>query len=72
MTPKERHAELSRLRAAWTEAVCQVSLEEPGTHQWNQARLAERYRGAEYAAALSEPYRRLVGRQEAAAGRRTA
>ena len=60
MTPEDRHSELSRLRAVWTEAVCQVALEAPGTHQWNQARLIERYRGSEYVAALTEPNQRLV------------
>ena len=60
MTPEQRDSELSRLRAAWTEAVWRVALEEPGTHLWNDASLIERYRGSKYLAALTEPYQRLV------------
>ena len=56
MTPTQRHAELTRLRVTWTEAVYLAGVARPGTSEWRMARLDERRAGAEYLRVLAAPY----------------
>jgi hypothetical protein len=56
MTAAERHAELTRLRALWAEAVYLAGAAKPGTSDWRMARFDERRAGAEYLRVLADPY----------------
>jgi len=55
MAALERHAELDRLRASWTDAIHVVRLATPRTPDWNEARLVERHKAAEYLSELADP-----------------